>query len=110
MNIPEAPEIETDFGQLLRKRKTQLKDLLKMENLIGLMEQVGDLYGERGTLNIPYNLQKLVQKYQGNFKQSNPSLKNLQANMKSILDGLRLPEPVPSPTYLTKVYIYLFSK
>lgn len=107
MNIPEAPEIDTDFGQILRKKKTQLKELLSMENLIGLMGQLGELYGERGSLNIPYNLRRLVKKYQGNFKHSSTKLKNLQANVKGILDGLRLsgspPLPGPPATYLTKV-------
>ena len=107
MNIPEAPEIDTDFGQILRKKKTQLKELLSMENLIGLMGQVGELYGERGSLNIPYNLRRLVKKYQGNFKHSNAKLKNLQAKVNGILDELRLsgtlPPPGPPATYLTKV-------
>ena len=105
VNIPEVPEIDTDFGQLLRKKKTQLKELLTMENLMGLMGQVGELYGERGSLNIPYNLRRLVKTYQGNFKHSNTRLKNLQSNVNDILDGLR-PSDTPStppPTYLTKV-------
>ena len=107
MNIPEAPEIDTDFGQILRKKKTQLKELLSMEILIGLMGKLGELYGERGSLNIPYNLRRLVKKYQGNFKHSSTKLKNLQANVKGILDGLRPsgtpPLPGPPATYLTKV-------
>ena len=105
VNIPEVPEIDTDFGQLLRKKKTQLKELLTMENLMGLMGQVGELYGERGSLNIPYNLRRLVKTYQGNFKHSNKRLKNLQANVNDILDGLRPSDtpPTPPPTYLTKV-------
>ena len=105
MNIPEAPEIDTDFGQLLRKKKTQFKELLTMENLMGLMGQVGELYGERGTLNIPYNLRRLVKTYQGNFKHSNTRLKKLQVNVNDILDGLRPSDTptAPPPTYLTKV-------
>ena len=105
VNIPEAPEIDADFGQILRKKKTQLKELLTMENLMGLMGQVGELYGERGSLNIPYNLRRLVKTYQGNFKHSNKRLKNLQANVNDILDGLRPSDtpPTPPPTYLTKV-------
>ena len=76
-----------------------------MENLMGLMGQVGELYGERGSLNIPYNLRRLVKTYQGNFKHSNTRLKNLQSNVNDILDGLRPSDtpPTPPPTYLTKV-------
>ena len=106
VNIPEAPEIDTDFGQLLRKKKTQLKEVLNMENLMGLMGQVGELYGERGALNIPYNLGRMVQTYQGNVKHSQSQrLKNLQANVNGILDRLRPLDapPAPPPTYLTKV-------
>ena len=105
VNIPKVPEIDTDFGQLLRKKKTQLKELLTMENLMGLMGQVGELYGERGSLNIPYNLRRLVKTYQGNFKHSNTRLKNLQANVNDILDGLRPSDTPPTspPTFLTKV-------
>lgn len=106
VSIPEAPEIDTDFGQLLRKKKTQLKEVLNMENLMGLMGQVGELYGERGALNIPYNLGRMVQTYQGNVKHSQSlRLKNLQENVNGILDGLRPSDapPAPPPTYLTKV-------
>ena len=86
-------------------------ELLKKENLIGLMEEVGQLYGERGTLNIPYNLRRLASKYQGNFKYATKRLKNFKTNISGILDGLKNPE-TPSafsaPIYLTRVCIYIF--
>lgn len=99
------PGTDIDFRKLLRKRRTQLMELLKKENLIGLMEEVGQLYGERGTLNIPYNLRRLASKYQGNFKYATKRLKNFKTNISGILDGLKNPE-TPSafsaPIYLTR--------
>ena len=86
-------------------------ELLKKENLIGLMEEVGQLYGERGTLNIPYNLRRLASKYQGNFKYATKRLENFKTNLSGILAGLKnseTPSTFSAPIYLTRVCIYIF--